>query len=222
MLINDIYLVAICLQETMLNVNTPCPREYSSYRTKYDPEIGSNGGCLIYVRNDIPQIPLILNTSLQSVAVQIAVQRKYTLCSIYLPPNDHVSYEELIRLIHQLPKPFLLLGDFNSRHPMWGDILANAKGNLIASVVENEDVALLNSGAATHYHVQTGTMTHIDLSITSSDCYIDFEWNLKDSWHTSDHSPIIINSNNSPPVQRSPRWCLEKANWEKFRDLSDI
>ena len=150
------------------------------------------------------------------------MNRKYTICSIYLPPNEPVSYVELVRLLQQLPKPFLLLGDFNSRHPMWGDIVTNNKGNLIASLIENEDLTLLNTGEATHYHQPTGTMSCIDLSITSSDCVIDFNWNLSEDWHTSDHSPIIINCNDNPLVQRSPRWCLEKADWPKYRDLSKI
>ena len=105
---------------------------------------------------------------------------------------------------------------------MWGDILANTKGYLMASLIENEDISLLNTGEATHYHQPTGTMSCIDLSITSSDCLIDFSWNLSDDWHTSDHSPVIISCNNSPPTQRSPRWCLEKADWAKYKDLSEI
>ena len=94
MVIYDYSPVAICLQETMLNINTPCPREYVAYRTQYDPEVGSNGGCLVYVRRDIPQVPINLTTPLQATAVQIVLERKYTLCSIYLPPNLPVSYDE--------------------------------------------------------------------------------------------------------------------------------
>ena len=222
MIIYDHSPVAVCLQETMLNANTPCPREYMKYRTPFNPDIGSHGGCLLYVRCDVPQIPINLNTPLQAIATQIVLNRKYTVCSIYLPPNDPVSYDEIINLVNQLPKPFLLLGDFNSRHPMWGDIVANSKGNLISSIIENEDISFLNTGEATHFHQPTGTTSCIDLSLTSSDCVLDFNWSVLGDWHTSDHSPIIINCNNGPPVQRAPQWRLEKADWSKYRDLSEI
>ena len=78
--------IAVCLQETMLNANTPCPREYVQYRTPYNPDIGSHGGCLMYIRCDVPQIPINLNTPLQAIATQIVLNRKYTVCSLYLPP----------------------------------------------------------------------------------------------------------------------------------------
>ena len=99
MLIHDFSPVAICLQETKLDNNTPCPREYVNYRTKYDPEIGSHGGCIMYIRRDVPHIPKMLNSPLQAVAVEIHLKRRYTLCSLYLPPNDLVAYDDLVELI---------------------------------------------------------------------------------------------------------------------------
>ena len=213
----------MCLQETMLDVNTPCPREYVSYRTAYDHDRGSHGGCIVYVRRDIAHIPIKINSTLEAVAVQVDIGRKYAICSIYLSPNVPVSREELDGLISQLPKPFLLLGDMNSRHPLWGDILANTKGNLIAGLIEEEDdIGLLNTGDPTHFHPQTGTLSCIDLSIGSANCLVDFHWRTNDDWHSSDHSPIIISTSDGPPIQRSPKWCLNKADWTKFCELSEI
>ena len=145
----------------MLDMNTPCPREFASYRTPFNPQRGSHGGSLIYVRHDIPQILVNLTTTLEATAIQRETSRKYTVCSLYLPPNDNVTYEEIVNLIQQLPQPFLLLGDMNSRHPIWGDVLSNTKGNMIAAILENEDVGLLNNGEPTHFHVQTGTLSCI-------------------------------------------------------------
>ena len=206
----------------MLDQNTPCPRGYKSYRTPFNPAVGCHGGSLLYVRHDIPQVVVELRTSLQAVAVVVDIGRRYTICSIYLPPNDDISYDDLVELIHQLPQPFLLLGDTNSRHPMWGDVLANTKGNLIASLIENEDVGLLNTGEPTHFHVQTGTLSCIDISLASSNCLMDFDWGTVDDWHSSDHAPIVINNGSDPPLFRSPKWILERADWSKFEELSDI
>ena len=205
----------------MLDNNTPCPREYISHRTPYSPEIGSHGGCLIYVRQDQSYIPINLDSNLQATAVQVDLGRKYTICSLYLPPNNPVTYEELINLIRQLPRPFILMGDMNGRHPLWGDITSNVKGNLISSVIENEDLGVMNTGEPTHYHVQTGTLSCLDLSLGSSDCLLDFSWRTTD-WYSSDHIPIILSLNNDAPKQGSPRWLLDKANWSLFKELSKI
>ena len=221
-LIHDLSPVIICLQEIMLDNNTPCPREFAAYRTPFNPQVGSHGGSLLYIRRDIPQIPLTIRTTLQAVAVQVDLTRKYSICSLYLPPNENVSRDDIVDIIHQLPQPFLLVGDLNCRHPLWGDVLANAKGNLVASIIESEDIGVLNTGEPTHFHIQTGTSSCIDLTIASSNCLMDFNWRALDDYHTSDHAPIVIQSNNSPPEHRSPRWCLDKADWSKFRELSEI
>ena len=177
----------------------------------------------MYVRHDISQRSLDIQSPLQAVAVQVDLgRRKYTICSLYIPPNDNVTYDNFKDLLQQLPQPFLILGDTNSRHPLWGDVVANVKGNLIASLLENEDIGLLNTGEPTHFHVQTGTLSCIDLSITSSNCLIDFNWKTLDDWHTSDHAPIIISTDFDPQPFRSPGWVLNKADWKKFQELSDI
>ena len=206
----------------MIDINTPCPREYVAYRTPYNPLRGSHGGSLIYTRRDIPQTPLNLITPLEATAVQIETSRKYTVCSLYLPSNDNMLREDIIQLIRQLPQPFLILGDFNCRHPLWGDVLSNTRGNMIASLIENEDVGLLNNGEPTHYHVQTGTLSCIDLSILSANCVVDFDWRTLDDWHASDHAPIVISNNMGTATQGSPRWLLEKVDWKKFKELSEI
>ena len=58
MLIYEINPVCIALQETMMgNTNVPCPKEYVIYRSPYNPNRGSHGGVLVYVRHDIPHKP---------------------------------------------------------------------------------------------------------------------------------------------------------------------
>ena len=134
----------------------------------------------MYIRRDIPHIHKRLNSPLQAVAVEIHLRRRYTLCSLYLPPNDPVAYDDLVELIGQLPQPFLLLGDMNARHPLWGDLITNQKGNIFSSLIENEDLGVLNTGEPTHFHIQTGTLSCIDLSLGSSNCTIDFSWKTTD------------------------------------------
>ena len=163
-----------------------------------------------------------LNTSLEAVAVQINMSRAYTICSLYLPPNSELARNQLTDLINQLPQPFLLLGDVNSRHHHWGDIVSNSRGKYMLSWIEDSELAILNTGKPTHFHVQTGSFSCIDLSITSPNAYIDFDWDVLEDLHGSDHFPIIINTGDTIPVSRAPRWCTDKANWPLFQQLSHI
>ena len=165
---------------------------------------------------------MILQTPLQAVAIQLHLRKKYTIVSLYLPPRMTVVQRDLIDLFHQLPSPFLVMGDFNGKHFMWGEETADPRGNMIAAFIENEDISLLNTGEPTHFHVQTGTFSRIDLSVCSSNCYLDFSWQVLEDQHTSDHFPIIVKVDNSIPAPRSPRWCLERANWSQFNDFTTI
>ena len=200
----------------------PCPREYKFYHSAVNLDESSHGGSLIYVRNDTPHNPIPLQTSLEAVAVQIHLEKRYTICSVYLSPSMTFCSEDFINLINQLPKPFLILGDLNGRHPLWGDIVSDRRGNQLFSIVEDEDVGLLNSGQPTHFHVQTGTLSVIDLSICSNDVFLDFSWDVLEDRYTSDHFPIIVKLAQSPPAPRCPKWNIKKANWQLFKELSKI
>jgi exonuclease III len=106
--------VCICLQEVHLGERPfKPPRGYTGFTSHSTQRLGS----AILISSDVPSAPLSLRTVTQAVATRIFLGSFYTVCSIYIPPSEPVSKEELSRLIAQLPRPFLLLGDFNSRHP---------------------------------------------------------------------------------------------------------
>lgn len=196
------------------------PPGYRSFLSTYIPGQGHHGGTAIFVRYDISFVPLQLHSPLQAVAVRVFLNRFYTLCSLYLPPGVPVNRSDLEVLTSELPSPLLLLGDFNGRHPLWDDGATNPRGVLIASFVEDEGLEILNSGDMTHFHSQTGTFTSIDLSLCSSNSLLDFSWRVLPDLYGSDHFPILLESTDSEPQSRHPRWRLDKADWERFGELS--
>ena len=101
------------------DTKTPHPKVYTSYSTDFDPTRGHHGGCALFVRHNVAHTRICLQTSLQAVAVQIHIKKKYTILSLYLPPNTQVMERDLIDLFQQLPSPFLILGDFSGRHFSW-------------------------------------------------------------------------------------------------------
>ena len=46
---------------------------------------------------------------------------KLTICTIYIHEKDNLSLGNLENIIEQLPKPFILVGDFNSHNTLWFD-----------------------------------------------------------------------------------------------------
>lgn len=64
--------------------------------------------------NSIHHSEIIVNTNLQVVAIIATFHKTITFCSIYILPDEIPNETELHKLIQQLPKPFILMGNFNS------------------------------------------------------------------------------------------------------------
>ena len=73
----------------------------------------------------------------------------------------------------------------------------------------------------TYLHPGTGTYSSLDLSLCSPAILPDFEWKVGDDLHGSDHFPIFISSTQPPSCERSKKWKLSKANWERFQVLCE-
>ena len=66
---------------------------------------------------DIPQQQINIDSELQVIAVKITLHKPVNICSIYIPPHDPINDKNLDKLIEQIPKLHILLGDPSN---MWG------------------------------------------------------------------------------------------------------
>ena len=96
----------------------------------------AHGGVAILARRDVAPIPVRLNTHFQAIAVSVKFHKRITICSIYIPPGSHNDFteRELENLLRQLPKPYLLLGDFNAHNTLWFDKTMCGRGRVIESL----------------------------------------------------------------------------------------
>jgi len=211
----------ICLQETWIGDRNPTvPRGFQMY-SKGGPVGGRpQGGVSLLIRNDIPRDEVVIRSNLQVVAVRVKLLKLYTVCSIYLPPNDPVSFEDLSEVIDQLPQPFIIMGDFNARHTIWGDNNINVKGRMIERVLLELPIIILNDNRPTHFHIQTDSLSNIDLTLCSPEVGPDFEWQVSCDLYGSDHFPVRLFCNQRQPRLTAPRFIYERANWTTFRNMT--
>ena len=123
--------LAVCLQETFLkDTDNITVRGFNLYHKCQETENRASGGVSILVNENVPQSIVTLNTNLQAVAVKVIAHKTITLCSVYLPPRNHFNFnpKDLQSVIDQLPSPFILMGDFNGHHTLWGCEDANNRG----------------------------------------------------------------------------------------------
>ena len=104
------------------------------------------------------------------------------------PPSSPIDIKKLDHLINQLPKPFIVMGDFNSHHTLWGCTNTNDKGRIIEDFITKHDLVLLNDKSSTYLHPATGSYSSLDLTICSPGIFPDFNWKVVDDLHGSDLS----------------------------------
>ena len=206
-----------CLQETKINKDQPV-RGFSGYHSYSCGQDGLQGGTSIYIKENTIHREIQLNTPLQATAVRISLATVLTICSIYLPPSTPISLPHLNQLILQLPKPFLLLGDFNGHNPLWGSPGLNPRGKQIEKFLTDSDLFLYNDNSPTYIHPATGTPTHLDLSVAEPSLSTNFTWSVLDSLSGSDHFPIILSSNLPETTSHPEHWKFPKANWKAFNE----
>ena len=209
----------ICLQETFLKPSDNLDiRGYTLYNHIHQAGDKASGGASIILNNSIPQSQIQLNTNLQAVAVKATVHKTIHVCSLYLPPSDRINIADLEHLIQQLPKPFIIMGDFNSHSNIWGCRDTDQKGRIIEDVINRNNLLLYNNKTYTYLHPGTGTYSAIDLTLADASVFLDYSWKVHNDTCGSDHFPIILENSGPELDDRIPRWNLRRAKWDEFKN----
>ncbi|KAK6189067.1 hypothetical protein SNE40_005112 [Patella caerulea] len=194
-------------------------RHFVAYHHFANDDGRAHGGVSIFLNGNIPQSKVALNSPLQAVAVRVTLHVPITLCSVYLPPSLHLNPRDLDDLVAQLPLPFIITGDFNGHHSLWGSPDDNNRGKQIADFININNLCLLNDDSPTYLHPATASFSSLDLTICSPVLFQDFTWRVNEDLCGSDHFPILIDNNGPSPVERPQRWKLHKADWALFESL---
>ena len=155
------------------------------------------------------------------MAVKVTAHKTITLCSVYLPPCNHFNFnpKDLQNVIDQLPSPFILMGDFNGHHTLWGCEDVNNRGQQLEDLIVKNYLILFNDKSHTYFHSASGTFTSIELTLSSPSLFLDFSWKVGPDPCGSDHFPLLLENDGPPSLERVQRWKLAKANWDQFQHL---
>ena len=219
----------ICLQETMLGDNVPnIGLDYLFYRSPPMVGMRAEGGTAIIINKSVNHKPVQLNTPLQACAVQFFTNKWITLCSVYLEPSlekrlrdenglpRRLHLNDLQSLVDQLSQPYILTGDFNARHSLWGEQTFNSWGYIVEGFIDQNDIVLMNDGSPTRHDVAHNSKSAIDLTFCSPSLRLDYEWSVDNDLHGSDHWPIHIKYVRNLPSPCQPKWKTDEADWGSF------
>ncbi|RVE42612.1 hypothetical protein evm_012732 [Chilo suppressalis] len=208
------------LQETWLQPNTNF--NISNYFCLREDRTDSYGGVALLISDTVPfqHIP-ITNHSTDFSIIAASVQNK-CFVSIYIPHPSSSIYDKVAAILSRLPKPILIMGDFNAQHRSWGSSSSSYYGARILDIVDKNNFCILNSGDPTRRTQPNEGISAPDLTISTPNLASFFSWSMLSSTFGSDHFPILISFPKtvlkSRPT-RKHRINNDSDSWEKFREL---
>ena len=208
-------IAVIALQETLLTSDSFSLTNYNSIHCPVSKTVPSRGVSL-FIRKDLLFQTISVNSPLEVVAARIAFNKSITVASIYLSPSVNINKNSLLEVIDQLPRPFLILGDFNAKSPLWGSDILDSRGKIIEDILSDMDLCILNTGSPTFISSSYSTGSHIDLSVCDPSLFLDFSWRTNDDLCGSDHFPIFLSFKQTSKEHYPKFWKFKNTNWSFY------
>ncbi|KAH7985857.1 hypothetical protein HPB52_024959 [Rhipicephalus sanguineus] len=174
--------------------------------------------CAVYVRRELPHANInvadVTGGALECCAVTVRLRGvDTTVASVYVRPGQRWNAADLLQLTARLGHNYLLCGDMNAHHTMWGSRTCSSRGRDLVDVIHQLGLQVLNTGSFTFVR-KTGrpSCTAIDVSLASEgDRY---HWATQPDCWGSDHLPIVI----TPAGGKIPRTRqCRTVDWRAFR-----
>ena len=214
LLINEYNPSVLCVQET--NFKKDCTSSLTNFKHFYrnrDQCSHASGGVATFVNNKFHSEEIPIDTVFEAIVIEAYIPRKIHIANIYLPNSQAFTYDDFLHLINQIPKPFLICGDFNSHNPLWGSNTLDTRGKIIEKILLQNDLTLLNTKESTHYNLSSNSYSAIDLSLYSPDIIHLLDWQVQDAAWDSDHFPCKIHIENDQMFKKNqiPQCYLGKT-----------
>lgn len=214
--------IALLVETHLTSRNHAEIRGFNLYTCNH-PDDAAHGGAAIYIRSSLKHHE---NNSYVSAHIQAACITVYTdngatckIAAIYSPPKHKIKTEEYMAFFGSLGNRWIIGGDFNAKHYMWGSRLITTKGTALHNAINATGATCLSNGEPTYWPTDTQKMPDcIDFFISKGIAKGFFELeNVSDL--SSDHSPIILTFSNSIIRKATHQKLTSKhTNWDSFRE----
>ena len=211
----------------------------SNMKVMPDTNSAKNRGATTYVRSEIPctKLPEIskISKNLDSAwCLAVINNQRIIIGNVYVKLNHHTAIQETIQMIQAAQVEgvklktcgIIVVGDFNSRHSLWGDTVNNDYGQQLVDQLDHTAYSIVNPSKPT-FLCENG-QSFIDLMIVSNTLVgkvksttTDDEIELFSGAPLRGHVPLIAeidcNRNHVKPTVKE-KLDVSAVNWEQWSE----
>lgn len=124
---------------------------YSIYTANH-PDGRGHGGAAVVIKSSIQHTDLkpIQEPFLQAASINL-IKSNFNVCSVYNPPNCPVPLPTYCNFFKNHGQKFIIGGDFNAKHSLWGSRLINTKGKILYNAINNLHLTAVSTGHPTYW-----------------------------------------------------------------------
>ena len=197
-------------------------KNYELYSTNH-PAGTARGGTAVIINNNIKHSALCGYKTPHIQATSVSVHDTngpVTITSLYSPPRHSIHSNQYSDFFKSLGHKFIVGGDFNAKHSLWGSHSLNPKGRELFKSIQINRLQQISTGEPTYWPSDINKRPDvidfcISKGIPSSIVKAESCFDL-----SSDHSPIIITIASKTIQNRSqPKIHAKNTNWELFKEM---
>lgn len=140
----------------------------------------------------------------------------FTILGAYLSPSSRLNCERLREILTTTPQPWVITGDFNAHHYLWGSSKINSRGRRLVSIASEQELCLLNDGSPTYLR-GTAYSSCLDLSFVSRSFNRRVKWFADLETRGSDHIPTYLTIEGLTSSKCSG--AVQSIDWPKFKSI---
>nr|AAQ75088.1 pol protein [Drosophila virilis] len=184
------------ISETRFNFNSRVQIPGYSIITANSPQTHlCIGGAAILISNHIEYqaLPGISLPQLQCAIVRLRTDLGgANIASCYWPPNHAVLADDYVCLFNQLGENFLIGGDWNAKHRLWGNMRRCPRGSILANILmDSNKYNVLTTAEPTHFPSNSNRPSVLDFGIYAGISSHRLAISRVTELH-SDHLPLLV------------------------------
>uniref|UniRef100_A0A6G5AC78 Putative tick transposon n=1 Tax=Rhipicephalus microplus TaxID=6941 RepID=A0A6G5AC78_RHIMP len=141
----------------------------SGYESFMSACYSGNSKVLLFIRRDLTYILRPVPPDNDNQYICLTVKKRgltVTVVGAYLSPSSRFDHRRLGHILSSTPGPWVIIGDFNAHHTLWGSPKISAKGRSLITFASDNELCLLNDGSPTFLR-GPGYSSCLDLAFVS-------------------------------------------------------